>query len=144
MRDPFHDLHHQEAGATSHIRLISEGGSSHARSPEMVCIDSIQATHPYPSETQHTVYRSATASSMAPPEENSICCLAAEHAHELDQELIPDVLRHRLERLGSRLTPGARVSVRHPGRIWRINDQGCAYSVRMLAARIAVYRDLPG
>ena len=141
MRDPFHDLHHQEAGAASHIRLISEGGSSHARSPEMVCIDSIQATHPYPSETQHTVYRSGTACSIADPRENALCCLAAEHAQELDRESIPDLLRHRLERLGSRLTPGARVSVGRPGRIWRINDQGCTYSLRMLAARIAVYLD---
>ena len=33
MRDPFHDLHHHETVTTSHIRLISEGGSSHPRSP---------------------------------------------------------------------------------------------------------------
>ncbi len=142
MRDPFHDLHHQEAGATSHIRLISEGGSSHARSPEMVCIDSIQATQSCPTETQHTVYRSATACSIAAPEETSLCSLAAEHAQELDNESIPDVLRHRLERLGNALTAGARVSVKHPGTLWRIVDQGCTYSVRRVAARIAVYLDV--
>ena len=113
MKDPFHDLHHQD-GATSHIRLISEGGSSHARSPELVCIDSIQATHSCTTESQHTVYRSATACSMVVPPENAICCLAVEHALELDQELIPDVLRHRLTQLGSRLSIGAQVSARHP------------------------------
>lgn len=67
MRDPFHDLHHHETGSTSHIRLISEGGSSHARSPDLVCIDSIQATLTCTTEAQHAVYP-AIAQGTAPPE----------------------------------------------------------------------------
>lgn len=142
MKDPFHDLRHNEAGASSHIRLISEGGSSHARSPELVCIDSIQATHTCSTESQHTVYRSATACSSAVPAESSLCCLPAEDGEDLDRELIPEMLRHRLERLGIALSPGARVSVRHAGRLWCVKDEDRAYSVRKLAARLAVYLDL--
>lgn len=139
MRDPFHDLHHQEATITSHIRLISEGGSSHAGSTELVCIDSIHATQTCTTESQHTGYRSATACNAATPLEISLCCIGVEHTQELDDQLIPDVLRQRLERLGHPLGAGASVSVRHPGRLWSLKAAERSFSVRRLAARIAVY-----
>jgi len=138
-RDPFHDLHHKEPGATPHIRLISEGGSSFARTPMPVCIDSIQVAQTCTTESQHTVYHPATACTMVAPQDNSLFCIPLEHAVELDKELIPDVLRHRLEQLGSRLTSSAQVSVRDAGRLWRISDQGRTYSVRRLVVRLAVY-----
>lgn len=139
MRDPFHDLRHNHAGAISHIRLISEGGNSHAGSPEPVCIDSIQATHSCTTESQHTVYRSATAIGTATASEALLCCLAAEHAADLDRELVPGMLRQRLERLGITLSPAARVNVRHPGRLWCVTDEGASYSVTKEAARLAVH-----
>lgn len=141
MRDPFHDLHHHETGSTSHIRLISEGGSSHARTPELVCIDSIQATLTCTTESQHTVYP-ATAQSAAPLEA-PLCSLPAEHSSTLDREGLPRLLRQRLQLLGILLGPGTRVTVQEPGRLWLIEDAGRCYSVRRLAARIAVYLDAP-
>lgn len=142
MRNPFHDLHHQESGATSHIRLISEGGSTNARAPEMVCIDSIQATQTCTTESQHTTYRSGAACSTALPREPSLCCLGLEYADALDKESLPDLLRHRLARSGSPLTSGARVSVRQVGRSWHIEDDGRAYTVRRVVTRLAVYLEL--
>uniref|UniRef100_C6E9Q0 Uncharacterized protein n=1 Tax=Geobacter sp. (strain M21) TaxID=443144 RepID=C6E9Q0_GEOSM len=141
MRDPFHDLHHQEASITSHIRLISEGGSSHAGSAELVCFDSIHATQTCTTESQHSGYRSATACNAATPLEISLCCIGVEHAQELDHQSIPEVLRRRLERLGKTLGEGARVSVRLPGRLWSITDAQRRLSIRRIAARIAVYPD---
>lgn len=143
MRDPFHDLHHQEASITSHIRLISEGGSSHASSAELVCIDSIHATQTCTTESQHSGYRSATACNAATPLEISLCCIGVEHAQELDHQSIPEVLRQRMERLGDALGEGAGVTVRLPGRLWSINDAERRFSIRRLAARIAVYPE-PG
>jgi len=137
-RDPFHDLHHKEAAATSHIRLISEGGSSFARTPAPTCIDSIQVSQTCTTESQHTVY-SATACTIVAPRDNSLFCLPLDHAAELDAGSIPGVLRHRLEQLGSRLTSTAQISVRDAGRLWQIRDQGRSYSVRRLALRLAVY-----
>lgn len=139
MRDPFHDLHHQEATITSHIRLISEGGSSHAGSLELVCIDSIHATQTCTTESQHSGYRSATACNAATPLEVSLCSIGVEHAEELDEKLIPEVLRQRLERLGNALGDGAKVSVRQPGRLWSLQDAQRNFSVRRLSSRIAVY-----
>lgn len=142
MRDPFHDLHHQESAGSSHIRLISEGGNSHARTPDLICIDSIQATQTCTTESQHTVYRSATACNMAASHGTSLCSLAADHALELDNGLIPELLRHRLDQIGRRLGAGARLSVRDPGRLWCLTDNDRVYSLRRGAARIAVQLDV--
>lgn len=139
MRDPFHDLHHQEGTITSHIRLISEGGNSHAVNAELVCIDSIHATQTCTTESQHSGYRSATACNAASPLEISLCSIGVEHAQELDDRLIPEVLRQRLERLGTILGEGALVSVRHPGRLWSLKAAERRFSVRRLASLIAVY-----
>lgn len=141
MRDPFHDLHHHETGSTSHIRLISEGGRSHARSPELVCIDSIQATQSCTSEAQHTVYP-ANAQTSAPPEP-PLCSLPAEHASALDAEALPPLLRQRLQLLGVLLPPGLCVTVQDPGRLWHFESGGRSYSARRVAGRIAVYPDAP-
>lgn len=141
MRDPFHDLRHADTGASSHIRLISEGGSTHARSPELVCIDSIQATQTCTTEAHHTVYRAQAACSISLPGEAPICTVSAGHAGDLDREQVPEVLRQRLERLGHGLTPAARVSQRTPGRLWCISDQDRCYSVRKMASRIAIFSE---
>ncbi|WP_224959278.1 hypothetical protein [Geomonas subterranea] len=138
MRDPFHDLHHHETGGSSHIRLISEGGSSHARSPELVCIDSIQATQNCTTEAQHTVFPAAVAAGTAPPE-SSICTLPPDHAEELDRGILPPLLRQRLLLLGLSLSPAATVSVKEPGKLWLVADETRSYPVRLIAARIAVY-----
>jgi len=138
-RDPFHDLHHKEAGTSPHIRLISEGGNCLAKSPIPVCIDSIQATQTCTTESQHTVYCSAAAcTTTVAPHYHALLCVPSWHAAELDKELIPDVLRHRLEQLGNHLTPAAQVKVRHAGRLWYISDQSRHYTVRRLAASLSV------
>lgn len=141
MRDPFHDLHHQEATITSHIRLISEGGSSHAGSAELVCIDSIHATQTCTTESQHSGYRSATACNAATPLQISLCCIGVEHAQELDDQLIPKVLRQRLERLGNSLGESISISVRHPGRLWSLKTADRRFSLHRLSSLIAVYPD---
>ncbi|QWV93324.1 hypothetical protein KP004_19500 [Geomonas oryzisoli] len=140
MKDPFHDLHHHETGSTSHIRLISEGGNSHARSPDLVCIDSIQATQNCTTETQHTVYPATVGTGSVLPE-SPVCTLPPEHTEELDREILPALLRQRLQLLSLPLTPAAAVSVKERGRLWQIADEGCAYSVRLVAARIAIYAE---
>lgn len=136
MRDPFHDLHHHETGSTSHIRLISEGGGTQARSPEMVCIDSLQATHPCATEAQHTVYRPTT-STVAPG--NALCSIPAEHASDLDRETLPGLLRQRLQLVGVELGPTASLTVSEAGRFWHLHDGQHCYAVRRVAARIAVF-----
>lgn len=139
-RDPFEDLHHKETGAFQHIRLISEGGHSLAKSPRPVCIDSIQATQTCTTESQHALYRSATSCGLHPAEENLMFSVPRKHAVELDQQRIPELLRHRLEQQGSRLTGEAKVEIRSAGRAWSISDHGLTYSVRKHSDVLAVYR----
>ncbi|MBU5638450.1 hypothetical protein KOM00_17120 [Geomonas sp. Red69] len=141
MKDPFHDLHHHETGSTSHIRLISEGGSSHARSPELVCIDSIQATQNCTTEAQHTVFPAAVGPGPVLPE-SPVCTLPPEHAEALDRGILPPLLRQRLQLLSLPLSPAAAVSVKDPGKLWQIADETSSYSVRSIAARLAVYAEL--
>ncbi|HBA88050.1 MAG TPA: hypothetical protein DCZ75_08700 [Geobacter sp.] len=121
------------------MRVISEGGGSLARSPRPVCIDSIQATQTCTTESQHALYRSPTACSSAATADNLLFSVPVAHAEELDHQLIPDLLRHRLERRGDRLGTLAQVEVRDPGRLWCICDEGRSYSIRKLTARLAVY-----
>ena len=136
MRDPFHDLHHHETGSTSHIRLISEGGGTQARSPEMVCIDSLQATHPCATEAQHAVYRPTTSTVAT---ENALCSIPAEHSPELDRETLPGLLRQRLQLVGVEIGPAATLTVSEAGKSWHIQDGPHCYAVRRVAARIAVF-----
>jgi hypothetical protein len=143
-KDPFHDLHHEIAPDTRHIRLISEGGTSLTRSPEPSCIDSIQVSHTCTTESQHTVYRSATgACTIFSSQDNSLFSIPSELAQELDENRLPAVLRARFEQQRLPLSDAAEISVQHPGRIWFITDQEKRYSVRKLAAHLTVYRDRP-
>ena len=141
-KDPFHDLHHEKVGDLRHIRLISEGGSSPARSPGPACIDSIQVSQTCTTESQHTVYRSATgACTMFSSPDHSLFSVSTEHARELNQGLLPGVLRSRFEQQGIALSDSARVEVQQAGRIWFISDQDSSYSVRKLASHLTVFRD---
>ena len=141
-RDVFNDLHYDKAADSRHIRLISEGGSSLARNPEPVCIDSIHITQTCTTESQHTVYRSATGPcTMFASPDNSLFSVPSEHARELDQGVVPAVLRTRFEQQGFPLSDSVRVEVQHAGRIWSISDADKNYSVRKLAAHLTVYRE---
>ncbi|HBG07515.1 MAG: hypothetical protein A2075_03780 [Geobacteraceae bacterium GWC2_58_44] len=138
-RVPFHDLHREKA-MTPHIRLISEGGNSLARSPGPICIDSIQVTQTCTTESQHMVYRSATgACTMFSSPDNSLFSVPSEHALELDRGLLPAVLRTRFEQQRIPLSDTACVRVEHPGRIWYLTDRDRNYSIRKLAANLTVY-----
>ncbi|WP_224983967.1 hypothetical protein [Geomonas agri] len=141
MRDPFHDLHHHETVSTSHIRLISKGGSSHPRSTELVCIDSIQATQCCSTEAQHTVYPGNVASGPVIPE-SLVCTLPPEHTGDLDRGVLPSLLRQRLQLLQLPLDQAATVSVREHGKQWQVADETCSYSVRLIGGRIAAYAEL--
>lgn len=141
MRDPFHDLHHHETGSTSHIRLISEGGGPHAHTPEPACIDSIQATQSCTTEAQHQVYPSAVRPGAEVPE-SPVCTLAAEHGYALDREVLPSILRQRLQLLNLRLGHDAKVTVREAGKQWQVADEASGYTLRMVAGRVAVYADI--
>jgi hypothetical protein len=141
-RDRFHDLHQEKAGDSDHIRLISEGGNSRSRSPTPSCIDSIQVTQNCTTESQHTVYRSATgACTMFSAPDNSLFSVPEEHAQELDLGKVPVVLRTRLKQQGLPLAEAAEVKVLHPGRIWYISDRHKTYSVRKLASHFTVFED---
>ena len=140
--NPFQDLQCQEAGHALHIRLISEGGNSLARSPAAIGIDSIQISHTCTSESPHMACHSITgACSLFSLPDNSLFSVPGEQALQLDQGLIPALLRCRFQQQGIRLSDGARVEVQHPGRIWLINDQERKYAVRKLLARLTIYRD---
>lgn len=143
-RDRFHDLHHENAPYTQHIRLISEGGSSLARSPGPICIDSIQVSQTCTMESQHTVYRSATgACALFSSPDTSLFSVPSEFAQELDQGLVPTLLRIRLTQQGLPLGEGAQVDVKIAGSIWFICDQERKYPVRKLASHLTIYRDAP-
>jgi hypothetical protein len=141
-RENFQDLHLENPQEEQHIRLISEGGSSLIRSPKPVCIDSIQVSQTCTTESHHAGYRSATgACTMFSQSANALFSVPCEHAQELDEGLLPAVLRARFVQHGVALTDAAQVTIQMPGRIWYICQQNCRYSVRKLAAHLTVYRD---
>lgn len=139
-RCTFHDLHHEKASDTQHIRLISEGGCSLSRSPGPICIDSIQVSQTCTTESQHTVFRSSACSMLA-GSGNALFSIPAEHAPELDQGVIPEVLRTRLAQQGIIVSGDAVVTVQHEGRLWLLTDQGQNFSVRRLSAHLAVFKE---
>lgn len=142
-REYFRDLHQERSADTRHIRLISEGGSSPAWSPGPVCIDSIQVTQSCTTESHHTVYRSATgACTMFASPDTALFSVPSRHAAELDQEKIPAVLRNRFRQQKAPLSEKARAIIKDSGRVWSISDRDRRYSVRRVAERLTVYRDL--
>lgn len=139
-RDRFLDLQHQETAGPEHIRLISEGGNSFARSPRPLCIDSIQVTQTCTTESRHLVYPSgAGACNMFPPPDTSIFSVPAEHAELLDQGSLPDLLRARFCQQQTQLSESACLVIQHPGRLWFLIDNGRKYSIRKLSAQLAVF-----
>lgn len=140
--NPFHDLQSNHATRPRHIRLISEGGNSLARSPEPICMESIQVNQTCTTESHHMAYRATTgACSMFCLPDTSLFSVPAELAEHLDKGSIPAVLRIRFQQQRISLSDAARVEVQHRGRIWFINDQGRKYPVRKLAARLTIFRD---
>jgi hypothetical protein len=135
--DAFHDFHRERSTTPEHIRLISEGGSSLARSPGPLCIDSIQVTQTCTTESQHMVYRSTTGSYNLP--DNSLFSAPAEYAVELDRGLLPEVLHSRFQQQNQTLSENACVTVHNPGRIWVITDRDRKYSIRNLQSRLTIY-----
>ena len=141
--NPFHDLHLKQSH-NRHIRLISEGGTTLARSPSPVCIDTIQVAQACTSESHHALYRRTTgACSMFAVPDNSLFSVPGGHARELDDGCIPGVLRSRLAQRGILLSDGVALAVVRQGAIWSIADQGRQFSVRRLAARLTVFADPP-
>ncbi len=139
---PFQDLQRKRAGHSRHIRLISEGGSSIAKSPLPQCIDSIQVNHTCTTESHHLASRTGVgACSMFSLPDSSLFSVPSEQAAQLDQGLISPVLRSRFIQQGITLSERVQVEVRHPGRIWFIRDQDGKYSVRRLPSRLTVYKD---
>jgi hypothetical protein len=135
--DAFHDFHRERSTTPEHIRLISEGGSSLARSPGPICIDSIQVTQTCTTESQHMVYRSTSGSNNLP--DNPLFSAPAEYAMELDKGLLPAVLHSRFKQQNQPLSESAYVSVHNPGRIWVITDRDRKYSIRNLQSRLTIY-----
>jgi hypothetical protein len=142
-RDPFRDIPNEKAPDSQHFRLISEGGCTLSKSPQPVCIDSIQVSQTCTTESRHTVYRSATgACTMFPLPDHSLFSVPPEHATELDLAMVPSVLRTRFEQQGIPLSSGVLVEVQLAGRIWFISDQHGKYSIRKLASHLTVFRDV--
>jgi len=141
-RDRFQDLHREKAAGPEHIRLISEGGHSLARSPRPICIDSIQVTQSCTTESQHIVYRSVTgACTMLSSPNHALFSFSLENAGDLDRGVLPAVLRARFEQQRMPLSDSACLSVQRPGRIWFLTDLGRRYSIRKLAAYLTVFRE---
>jgi hypothetical protein len=141
-RCTFHDLHHEKASDTQHIRLISEGGCSLSRSPGPICIDSIQVSQTCIMESHHTLYRSATgACTICPTPGNFLFFIPSEHAAELDQGVFPMVLRTRFAQQGIELSEHPEIRVQHEGRLWVVNDQKQHFAVRKLATHLAIFKE---
>lgn len=137
-RDRFLDLQHQETAGPEHIRLISEGGKSLARSPRPLCIDSIQVTQTCTTESRHLVYPSG-ACNIFPLPDTSLFSVPAEHAELLDRGSLPDLLRARFCQQKTEISENACLIIQHPGRLWLLTDNGRTYSIRKLAAQLAVF-----
>jgi len=141
-RDPFHDFLREKISDNGQASLLSEGGSSLARTPEPLCIDSIQVSHTCTTESRHIAYRcTAGACTLFSSPDNSLFSVPCGVAAELDSVSIPAVLRARFEQRGVPLSEGARLEVQQAGRTWLITDKDSRYSVRRSAARLTVYPD---
>ena len=138
-KEPFHDLHHEKVSDCGQIGLISEGGSSLARTPGHLCINSIQTSHTCTMEPRHCCTAGACTLYSSP--DNSLFSVPCGLAAELDSGSIPAVLRSRFAQRGIPLSEGARLEVQHTDRIWLIMDGDSKYSIKKLAARLAIYRD---
>jgi hypothetical protein len=141
-RHPFNDHFHDKAGDANHIRLISEGGGSFAKSPCPVCIDSIQVAHSCTTESQHMVYRSSTGacSMFCAAPAASLFSVSSECAQELEEGNIPHALSLGFQRSGIPLSDQARCEVQN-GRNWLINDRGDRYCIKKIAGELRVYRE---
>jgi len=138
-RDPFHDFPREKISDSCQICLLSEGGSSLARTPGPLCIDSIQV-NPTCTAESHVAYRcTAGACTLLSIPDNSLFSVPCGVAAELDSFSIPAVLRARFEQRGVPLSEGARLEVLQTGRTWLITDEHSRYSVRRSAARLVVY-----
>ena len=141
-RDRFLGLQHQESAGPEHIRLISEGGNSLARSPRPLCIDSIQVTQTCTTESRHLVYPSgAGACNLFAASDSSLFSVPAEHAGSLDQGSIPAVLRARFVQQKTPLSDTPCLVIQHPGRLWFLTDNGRKYSIRKLSAQLTVFAE---
>jgi len=139
-KDRSHQVHYEKAVEHCHVRLLSEGGTSLAQSPALVCLDSIEVSQTCSTESQHTLYHSVTGA-CAPfsSPDSSLFSLPSSHARDLDGSLLPSLLRRRFEQQGLPLTQEARVTVHQAGKLWFIRDQDKKYSVRKLVDHLAVF-----
>jgi len=140
-RNPFHDLQRKRPGHSRHVRLISEGGTSLAKSPPPLCIDSIQAGLTLTTESHHQPYRATTSAYSMFSLPDSLFSVPLEDAAQLDQGVIPALVAGRFQQQGLPLSPAAQVDVHHAGRIWYLRDHDRRYTVRRLPSRLTVYQD---
>lgn len=141
-RDPFHDFLREKVSGSCQVCLLSEGGSSLARTPGPLCSDWIQVNPTCTVQSHHIAYRcTAGACTLFSSPDNSLFSVPCGVAAELDSFSIPAVLRARFEQRGVPLSEGARLEVLQAGRSWLITDEHSRYSVRRSAARLAVYTD---
>jgi hypothetical protein len=140
-RNPFHDLQRKRPGHSRHVRLISEGGNSLAKSPLPLCIDSIQASQACTTESHHLPYRATTGAYSMFSLPDSLFSVPLEDAKLLDQGLIPELITSRCQQRGISLSSAARVDVHHAGRVWYLRDQERSYTIRRLPSRLTVYLD---
>jgi hypothetical protein len=142
-RHPFNDHFHDKAEDANHIRLISEGGGSFAKSPCPVCIDSIQVAHSCTTESLHMVYRSSTGacSMFCAAPAVSLFSVSSDCVRELEQGCIPDALRIGFQQRGIALSDQAGSETVQNGRNWLINDRGARYSIKKIEAELQVYRE---
>jgi hypothetical protein len=141
-RHPFNDHFHDKREDASHIRLISEGGSS-SKSPCPVCIDSIQVAHSCTTESQHMVYRSSTGacSMFCAAPAASLFSVSPECAQELKKGSIPEVLRIAFQQRGMPLSDQAACVAMQNDRNWLINDRDARYSIKKIGGELLVYRE---
>lgn len=139
-RCTFHDLHHEKASDSQHIRLISEGGCSLSRSPGPICIDSIQVSQTCTTESHQTVFRSSACTLLA-GSGNALFSIPVEHAPELDQGVLPELLGARLAQQGIVISGHTEITVLHQGRLWLLTDREQKFSVRRLSAHLAVFKE---
>ena len=121
------------------IQLIADGGNTLAGSLAPICIDTNQLTQSYTSEPHHLVERatSSSCSKIILPA-NTFFSVPFEHALELDEGLIPAVVRSRFAQRGCQLADDARVVVLRSSKSWVIQDRDTTYPVKKCSAALAI------
>lgn len=130
-----------ENNGSRHVKLVSEGGTeAEAQRAQCWSPDQIVASCITPQQMEN--FRAYNNVCMTlPTNDMYVFSLPLERAGELDHGTIPPAVRQEFEAQGVSLSPAARLTVQHSGRVWFIIDLDRKYSVRMVPTGLLVYSE---